>query len=90
VSCTRCLAQGLQCDNESRCKHCSPSLRPCECIMCERYKIGKCPSGACKYAYEGDRFDRLVALTHVNQIAVAPIKVQNWGFNPWKGTFFVV
>ena len=65
VSCTRCVAHGLQCDNFSTCKQCASAIKLCKRAMCKRFDAGSCINGACRYAHEGDKFDKLVPFTRI-------------------------
>ncbi|KAG9197018.1 hypothetical protein G6514_002531 [Epicoccum nigrum] len=65
VSCTRCLAHGLHCDNFSTCEECASALKPCKRATCKRFKASGCFNGACTYAHEGDQFENLIPWTRV-------------------------
>ncbi|KAF2999034.1 hypothetical protein E8E13_008420 [Curvularia kusanoi] len=74
VSCTRCSAQGLQCDNYSTCEHCYATARSCKRPMCKRFEAGACLNGACAYAHEGDRFDKLIPFTRITPNTSATVR----------------
>jgi hypothetical protein len=69
VTCTRCLALGLQCDNSNTCKRCSSAWKTCKRVKCKRFEVGRCFNGACTFAHEGDQFENLVPFTRIKQVA---------------------
>lgn len=73
VSCTRCLALGLVCDNSETCKQCSMAWKTCKHAKCKRFEVGRCFNGACTYAHEGDQFDNLIPFTRIKQVTTAHV-----------------
>lgn len=63
--CTRCLAQGLTCDNSETCNNCVNCSKPCKRTMCNRYEGGDCIDRAFAFTHEGNGSTRLVPSTRI-------------------------